>query len=748
MLILTDITQLLFPHPKSLPHKEGGTSRGRALPFRHSGGRGHYVAPKIIGALSRACVANARTIQNSPVLEFTNPMKRSWIVVTLTALLAASSYIFFNTHTTSAAPEFAQNATATPIPGYEGKITAPEFPANLEWLNVADPLTLGSLRGKIVLLDFWTYGCINCIHIMPDLKQLEDEFKDELVVVGIHSAKFKNEGRTENIREIVQRYGITHPVLNDYDFDVWDLYGAQAWPTLFLIDPAGKIVGRYAGEGVYQVFAPILRPMIVQWDARKGIDRRPFQTRPEAARPATPLAYPGKVLADAAGKRLFISDTNNNRIVVADLATYEVQTIIGSGTAGLKDGPLAAAQFNRPQGVALSGSTLYIADTENHAIRAVDLNAGKVTTLAGTGQQALKRNMGGPALTTQLNSPWDVVAVGDVLYIAMAGNHQLWALDLRAGSIAPFAGSGKEGLIDGALKTAQFAQPSGIVSDGKRLYFTDPESSAIRAADVDPNGVVQTFVGTGLFNFGDIDGAFDAVLLQHALGVTLAPDGVLYIADTYNHKIKLLDPAQKTVKTLFGKAEPGYADGKDAAFNEPGGLSYADSKLYIADTNNSVIRVADLTSGTVSTVVFPNADVLALTPDASGEPITLPAQTVAPGTTQIIVNISVPAAFKFNDIAPFELHFAPDALAIFGSADLEILKPTMPLTIPVTLKEGQSALHADADVYYCDAVNERLCYISRLSFTLPLTVEAGGTAQVRLDYRITPPAIPNVPVTK
>ncbi|MBO9309769.1 MAG: thioredoxin family protein, partial [Chloroflexi bacterium] len=213
--------------------------------------------------------------------------------------------------------------TATPMRSYAGKVRAPDFPAGLDWLNVPEPLSMAQLRGKVVLLDFWTYGCINCIHVIPDLKRLEAEFPDELVVIGVHSAKFSNEGETENIRYIVKRYGITHPVVNDRNFVMWQAYGVRAWPTFMLIDPQGKILGYYSGEGVYEAMQPVIAGMIAEFDAKGLIDRTTLRLTPEAARRAPSLlAFPSKVLADARGKRLFIADTNHNRVIVADLETY------------------------------------------------------------------------------------------------------------------------------------------------------------------------------------------------------------------------------------------------------------------------------------------------------------------------------------------------------------------------------------------------------------------------------------------
>ncbi len=646
----------------------------------------------------------------------------------------------------------------TPMQSYAGKVRAPDFPSGLDWINIDHPLSLTDLKGKIVLLDFWTYGCINCIHIIPDLKRLETEFSNVLVVIGVHSAKFKNEGSTANIREVVQRYEVTHPVVNDKDFTIWQTYGVQAWPTTVLIDPAGMVLGVYSGEGVYQVMQPIIQGMIAEFDAKQQINRTPIKYNPEAAKAAdSPLKFPGKVLADPAGKRLFISDSNHNRIIVAELDTYEIKAVIGKGDEALADGTFAVASFFRPQGLTLNGDTLYVADTENHALRAVDLKAQTVKTMAGTGQQAKARNNGGPGPQTALNSPWDVVYVKGMVYIAMAGPHQLWAFDVQSGAVKPYAGSGYEGIEDGPLAEAQLAQPSGIASDGSVLYFADPEASAIRVADLDPNGRVRTIVGTGLFDFGDVDGVADAVRLQHALGVTVGPDGKLYVADTYNSKIKVIDPATRESRTLFGK-ESGMRDGSDPLFYEPGGINYADGKLYIADTNNNAIRVADLKAGTVTTVKFPNPEVLSPAtttaqnsgptedvPDSdfTGQIVKLDGVIAAPGQGKITLNINLPQGYVFNNLAPFAMHVNQNGGVVQvapSDNDLSIVEPKMPVSMPVKLVEGQATLRVDADVYYCEAVNESRCYPVFLRFVAPLTVSSdGGNAEIRIEYTLTVP---------
>ncbi|HEX8091522.1 MAG TPA: thioredoxin-like domain-containing protein, partial [Blastocatellia bacterium] len=481
------------------------------------------------------------------------------------------------------------------MPEYEGKVNAPDFPAGIEWLNTDRPLFLRELRGKVVVLDFWTYCCINCMHIIPDLKKLERKYASELVVIGVHSAKFAGERETDNIRQAILRYEIEHPVVNDKDMTVWQQFGVRAWPTLLLIDPAGKVVGYTSGEDIYEPFDKLIGKIVDAFGAKGQLDRRPLKLRLERYRaPAAMLAFPGKVLADEKSKQLFIADSNHNRIVVVSLEDASVREVIGGGGAGASDGRFADSSFNHPQGMAFDGRVLYVADTENHAIRAIDFERRAVTTIAGTGEQSRHYVLfGGQGLQTPLNSPWDLVLHDGLLYIAMAGPHQLWRMNPKTGGIAPYAGSGREDIIDGPLAEAALAQPSGITTDGRRLYFADSEVSAIRSASLDPGGNVETVVGQGLFDFGDRDGRGPEVRLQHPLGVVYHA-GALYVADTYNNKIKRILPESKSAETLAGTGEGGLRDGAGAAFDEPGGVSAAFGKLYVADTNNHAIRVVDL----------------------------------------------------------------------------------------------------------------------------------------------------------
>ena len=500
------------------------------------------------------------------------------------------------------------------------RVPAPPL-VGAEWVNTATPLSLKELRGRFVLLDFWTFCCINCMHVLPELKKLEHAFPNELVVVGIHSAKFEGERPTDNIREAVLRYEIEHPVVNDARMAIWNTYGARSWPTLVLIDPAGDIVWAASGERSFEDIKNVIDRGLPFYKAQGLLKPAPRPAILDASKhPTTPLRYPGKVLADEKGGRLFIADSNHNRIVVAKL-DGKLDSVIGSGKIGHEDGSFDACSFNHPQGMALVDNALYVADTENHLIRKADLTAGRVSTVAGTGQKgnpfdvseqrAAASAATGESQNSRLRkvaiaSPWALWAHDKNLYIAMAGMHQIWKMPLDESDVGPYAGNVREDIVDGPLlstvafdpRFSSFAQPSGLSSDGKSLFVADSEGSTVRSVPFDPNGKVETLVGlTGtLFDFGDTDGSGRDVRLQHCLDVAWW-GGKLYVADTYNNKIKVIDVERRTCNTFVGTGQSGSLDadkGAAATFNEPAGISAAGGKLYVADTNNHTMRVVDL----------------------------------------------------------------------------------------------------------------------------------------------------------
>lgn len=632
------------------------------------------------------------------------------------------------------------------------RVRAPEITGGRGWLNTDKPLTLAALKGKVVLLDFWTYGCINCIHIIPDLKRLEQKYANQLVVIGVHSAKFENEKDTENIRRIILRYELEHPVYNDADFKVWQSYGVRAWPTQVLIDPAGYVIGAVSGEGNYAVIDQVIAKAVDTFRKRGELNEEPLKLTLERAKVGDlPLAFPGKVLADAKSDRLFIADSNHNRIVVTKLDGTLTETI-GTGARGSADGAFDMASFYRPQGLALDGASLYVADTENHLIRRVDLKNKTVQTIAGTGQQAREYFKQGPARTVELSSPWDLQLVGRVLYVTMAGTHQIWQLDLDKQSVSTFAGSGREARQDGPLLEAGFAQPSGITADGQKLYIADSESNIIRAIAF-ADGSVETIAGGDLFDFGDVDATGDDVRLQHPLGVT-ALNGKILIADTYNHKIKELDPESKSVKTLFGTGKPGQTDGTASAFYEPGGLSVANDKIYIADTNNHAVRVVDLKTRTTTTLNIkglqpPAVATAAMADTAEAGPnsdeIKLSLQTLrSESDGAILVAVELPAGYHLNPAAPQRYRVTVDSgnehLGLMSATELGAIghdKSTsrsqkdlhLPLRIPIkAYRPGKADVSVQLTLFYCREDNTGTCRIKTLVWRVPVEVSDRATS--------------------
>jgi DNA-binding beta-propeller fold protein YncE len=399
----------------------------------------------------------------------------------------------------------------------------------------------------------------------------------------------------------MQRYEIDHPVVNDGDRKIWTAYGVDSWPTVALIDPEGFVVGGAKMEHIYHDAVPAIDKLIRTYKANGMLNEKPIHfTKEKAEKEASSALYfPGKVLADSRTNRLFIADSTHHRIVITDLDGKKI-AVIGTGKPGNVDGAFASAAFNDPQGLALGNDTLYVADRKNHLIRALDLEKRTVKTIAGIGHQGTDIRRGGVALRTGLNSPWGLFYHQGYLYIAMAGHHQIWLMDLAKRTVVPFAGHGYEFLNDGPLlgtdprSTSCFAQPSGLASDGSTLYVADSEVSAVRAVPLSGKGQVSTLVGTGLFDFGDSDGIGPQARLQHALGIVYV-DGKLYVADTYNSKIKVLDPRTRACATFVG-------DKKEKQFNEPGGISHANGKLYVADTNAHRIQVVDLETKAVTTL--------------------------------------------------------------------------------------------------------------------------------------------------
>ena len=644
---------------------------------------------------------------------------------------------------------------AAPENPFPNRSPAPGLEGGADWLNVGGPIGLKDLRGKVVILDFWTFCCINCMHVLPDLEHLEQKYPNELVVIGVHSAKFDNEKDSATIRDAILRYEIAHPVINDAEMTVWRKFGARSWPTLVLIDPEGNYCGYVSGEGNREVLDEAVGRLIAYHAAKGTLDRTPVRfdlERYEAEK--TPLRFPGKVLADAERGRLFVSDTGHNRIVVTDLDGKLID-VIGRGAIGKADGPYATAEFDHPQGMALDGDTLYVADTENHLIRAIDLKKKTVATLVGTGEQARFREVGGTLRAAALNSPWDLLIHGRTLYVAMAGPHQLWTHELGSNRIGVFAGSGREDIVDGRRLEAAFAQPSGLATDGEALYVADSEGSAIRRVPFEATKPVTTVAGASdlpngrsLFEFGDKDGKGGNARLQHPLGVAYR-DGLLYVADSYNHKLKTIRLDVKgvgTVTTLLGTGKAG--DGLDPVqFSEPAGLAATDDALFVADTNNHrLLRIDPAMKAaavvTIAGLLPPQAeDVTPAAPAVAEEDAPeAEAQTVVGAeTARVSVALTLPEGYKLNPQFPL-------AATVVSQEGDEIVAPAtvgkrvtatieggnVAFALPLAASAGTATLKLSLSYGYCREGKGGLCKVGRAVWSLPLTVASAGADSVSL----------------
>jgi thiol-disulfide isomerase/thioredoxin/sugar lactone lactonase YvrE len=446
-----------------------------------------------------------------------------------------------------------------------GRVNAPELHTKFGWLNSDKEYSIKDFRGKFVLLDFWTYGCINCQHIIPDLKKLEAEYPDELVVVGVHSAKFDAEKSKEAIRKAVQKFGIAHPVINDADFSIWRHYAVSAWPTIVLIDPDGKVIGQRSGEGIYEVVKPNLDQLIPKFVGRLNREKIRFT---EEVEESGLLRFPSKLLAH--NDTVFVADSGHNRILQLD-HNGKILLKIGSGKEGFANGSFSEASFFEPQGMALQGNALYIADTKNNAIRKADLANQTVETISGNGSRGYYLGAEKWGVPVVPNSPWDLAIKDDALYIANAGNHQILLLNLQTNLTMRYAGTGSEALVNGSVHEAAFNQPSGLALAGEKLYIADAEASAIRCLNL-KNGDVSTLIGKGLFDFGFQDGDADVASLQHAVGLT-EHENCLFIADTYNGKIRMLNLETKRVRTLTEN------------LSEPNDVEFIGNELWVSSTN-------------------------------------------------------------------------------------------------------------------------------------------------------------------
>ncbi|XP_036919774.1 NHL repeat-containing protein 2 [Sturnira hondurensis] len=679
------------------------------------------------------------------------------------------------------------------VDGWERDLSVPEFPEGLEWLNTEGPISVyKDLCGKVVVLDFFTYCCINCIHLLPDLHALEHTYsdKDGLLIVGVHSAKFPNEKVLDNIRSAVLRYDITHPVVNDADASLWQELEVSCWPTLVILGPRGNMLFSLIGEGHKDKLFLYTSIALKYYKDRGQIrdNKVGIKLYKDTLLPS-PLLFPGKVTVDHVSKRLVIADTGHHRILVV-WKNGQIQYSIGGPNPGRKDGVFSESTFNSPQGVAIMNNIIYVADTENHLIRKIDLEAEMVSTVAGIGIQGTDKEGGAAGEEQPISSPWDVVwgssdsevQRDDILWIAMAGTHQIWALlldggrlprksELKKGTCLRFAGSGNEENRNNAYPhKAGFAQPSGLSLASEDpwscLFVADSESSTVRVVSL-RDGAVKPLVGgerdpTNLFAFGDVDGVGISAKLQHPLGVTWDKKrNLLYVADSYNHKIKVVDPKTKNCVTLAGTGDASNVSSSftESTFNEPGGLCVGEDGqlLYVADTNNHQIKVMDLETKTVSVLPVFKAGNAVVDGPSPGEnqktvpklPKSAPSVRLAPmaaspgQTLQFKLRLDFPPGAKLTEGAPscWFLTAEDNEWLLQGqvpSGEIESVsnQPTISLQIPGDCLSPEAIVSVRVFLYYCSS-DSSACMMKGVLFSQPLQItgaQPGGVAPIELKY--------------
>ncbi|NCY24908.1 MAG: hypothetical protein EBX37_08580 [Alphaproteobacteria bacterium] len=593
------------------------------------------------------------------------------------------------------------------------------------WLNTSRPLTAYDLRGRIILLDFWTYCCVNCLHVMPELAKLEEKFGNKLVVIGVHSAKFTNEADTDNIRQAIIRYGVRHAVVNDADFTIWKAFGIKAWPSLVLLNNAGKVAARYSGEGHGEEIAKDIEALLKESSGKPRTDALPMMLE-ETKLPPSLLRFPSKLAAGVTPQGdplVFIADSGQHRIVAVGPGG-EVKLVIGSGTRGRKNGSFENAQFDGPQGMVYQQGALYIADSGNHLLRRADLQTRMVTTLAGDGTQARLAPSGAPpALKTPLSTPMDLALWPDNQHIAIAmtGLHQLWSYNIENKTVKVLAGTTEEGLRDGAAAGAALAQPSGLAASGDTLYFVDAESSALRLLK---NGQVKTLVGKGLFEFGHVNGGREAARLQHPLGLAV-DGGRIYVADAYNHTIRRYENGR--LDDAAGTGKQGAADGEaaKASFNEPGALLKVKDKLYIADSNNYALRTLSLSDGKVETLPVREA---ARKVDASYSetlPNTMEMEPVKLAEkTMVKITLQLPRGWHINQDAPsylalFDMYRGKGAVVTFDRGMIQQGRLLLPPRVG-RMYQLQGSL------YYCQSdAKDSQCLLTSVDVPVSFVAEDG-----------------------
>jgi thiol-disulfide isomerase/thioredoxin len=601
------------------------------------------------------------------------------------------------------------------------RVRAPELTGRA-WLNTGGrDVSLRELRGKIVLIDFWTFCCINCLHVLDELRPLDEKYADVLVTIGVHSPKFAHEADPVALAAAVERYSVDHAVLDDPDLTTWRQYAVRAWPTLVVVDPEGYVVAQLSGEGHAHSLDSLVAELVAEHEPQGTLHRGdgPYVA---PAPPDTQLRFPGKVLPLPGGTFL-VSDTGHHSLVEIAADGETVLRRIGSGERGLVDGDSTLARVGEPQGLGLLpdevrqrvGYDVVVADSVNHALRGIRLADGWVTTVAGTGGQWMPGDPepaeSDPAVP--LSSPWDVVwsPVLHEVVVAMAGIHQLWSFDPVTPALSIWAGTRNEGLLDGPVGDAWFAQPSGIaIGADDLLWLVDSETSSVRCVS---HGAVETVVGQGLFDFGHVDGPGAKALLQHPLGVAVLPDGSVAVADTYNGAVRRYDPGTAQMSTLA------------TGLTEPSDVVVVEGDLVVVES--AAHRLTRLRLPDDALVV-----------DGVAQRTQRPVTELAPGEVELMVEFIAPAGQKLDD------RYGPATRLVVTATPPQLLREgqgkgtELTRCLVLDTHVGDGVLHVAATAASCDddvAIEFPACHVHQQDWGVPIRLVDGAETTLTLMLR-------------
>ncbi|MGE8226587.1 MAG: hypothetical protein ACN6RK_12465 [Stenotrophomonas sp.] len=465
----------------------------------------------------------------------------------------------------------------------ENRVT--ELPTSAIWLNAA-PATLQDMRGRPLVLAFVNGASVWCMQRVAEVMRWQARNPGRVQLLVVQVPRFEFEREPQHALKLLRRQGVNAPIVLDAQWDAWRKFDVQSWPTLLMLDAYGQERERLVGaagdleRALGSLSEGVMRPLDDDGDSIRELN----------AEPRLPLLFPAGLVATA--DRLYVADTGHHRVLEC---THEGRVLrqFGLGSADLINGGVGEAAFNRPQGLALVREILYVADTGNHALRSINLISGQVDTLCGNGRA-------GDPRAGVLAQPWDsplnypaAVAVADnQVHIAMAGDNHIWSYDLGTRELRWRAGAGAVEVRDGSGHLAAFAQPSSLVAVQQTLYVCDALGSAIRSVQL-RGDLVQTLVGQGPWESGNVDGPRQRACLQYPLALAMGPDSpLLWIADAGNGSLRSLRLGGGDLSTV----------NLPRRLHGPAALAVAAGAIWIAEADAHAVLRFDPLSGELSEV--------------------------------------------------------------------------------------------------------------------------------------------------